>query len=305
MVFEPARRSGRRPVWYLGQPAVPRRAVVLSIVALMIPIGASLVAPDAAEEYEVLVWLLLLVPAFLLAYYRGWRGVAASLALGMVAMVGVQAVLLARGYYSFTHTALLISVTAAYMLIALGVGFLSDRLHEARMQAEELALTDELTGLANRRYVELTLKREFAAAQRGRPLVVVSFDIDRFKAYNDGYGHDAGDDALRAFGHVLSTLTRAMNVSGRWGGEEFLSVLSSADVAGALVFVDRVREMLRETVLKHGSITVCVGVAAFHSAMRCVDDLLIAADGALYEAKAIGPDSVRVHQSPAASVRTA
>ncbi|MGD8277305.1 MAG: GGDEF domain-containing protein [Gemmatimonadota bacterium] len=279
--------------------------MVLSIVALMIPIGASLVAPDAAEEYEVLVWLLLLVPAFLLAYYRGWRGVAASLALGMVAMVGVQAVLLARGYYSFTHTALLISVTAAYMLIALGVGFLSDRLHEARMQAEELALTDELTGLANRRYVELTLKREFAAAQRGRPLVVVSFDIDRFKAYNDGYGHDAGDDALRAFGHVLSTLTRAMNVSGRWGGEEFLSVLSSADVAGALVFVDRVREMLRETVLKHGSITVCVGVAAFHSAMRCVDDLLIAADGALYEAKAIGPDSVRVHQSPAASVRTA
>lgn len=305
MDFEPEkRRPEPRPVWYLGRPAVPRRAVLLSIVALIIPIGATLVVPDATEEYQVLVWLLLLVPAFLLAYFRGWRGVAAALALGMVVMAAVQ-VLLAVWGYSPSHTALMIGVTVAYVLIALGIGFLSDQLHQARMQAEELALTDELTALPNRRFVGFVLGREFAAAQRGRPLVVVSFDLDRFKDYNDRYGHNAGDDALRAFGHVLSTLTRTMNVSGRWGGEEFLGVLSSTDVAGALIFVDRVRARLRDTRLEQGSVSVCVGVAAFNPAMRSVEDLLIAADVALYEAKAVGPDSVRVYRSPAASVRTA
>ncbi|MGD8277091.1 MAG: GGDEF domain-containing protein [Gemmatimonadota bacterium] len=305
MDFEPVyRRSERRPVWYLGRPAVPRRAVLLSIVALIIPIGATLVVPDATEEYQVLVWLLLLVPAFLLAYFRGWRGIAAALALGMAAMAVVQALLAIWGYAP-THPALMIGVSVSYVLIALGIGFLSDQLHQARMQAEELALTDELTSLANRRYIALMLAREFAAAQRGRPLVIVSFDLDRFKDYNDRYGHNAGDDALRAFGHVLSTLTRTMNISGRWGGEEFLAVLASSDVAGALVFVDRVRARLRDTVLKQGSVSVCVGVAAFNPAMRSVEDILIAADVALYEAKAVGPDSVRVYQSPAAGVRTA
>jgi diguanylate cyclase (GGDEF)-like protein len=298
------RRREPRPVWYLGRPAVPRRAVLLSVVSLIIPIGATLVVPDATEEYQVLVWLLLLVPAFLLAYFRGWRGIAAALALGMAVMAGVQALLAFWGYFP-AQPALMISVTVAYLLIALGIGFLSDELHQARMQAEELALTDDLTGLANRRYVGLLLEREFAGARRGRPLVIVSFDLDRFKDYNDRYGHNAGDDALRAFGHVLATLTRTMNISGRWGGEEFLSVLSSSDVAGALVFVDRVRARLRDSVLKQGAVTVCVGVAAFNPAMRSVEDLLIAADIALYEAKAVGPDSVRVYQSPAASMRTA
>jgi len=305
MESEPTRRQRQpRPVWYLGRPAVPRRAVLLSIVALVIPIGSTLVVPEATEEYQVLVWLLLLVPAFLLAYFRGWRGIAGALALGMAVMAAVQ-VLLAIWGYAPTHRALMIAVTVAYVLIALGIGFLSDRLHEARMLAEELALTDELTGLANRRYITLLLEREFAAARRGRPLVIASFDLDSFKDYNDRFGHNAGDDALRAFGHVLTTLTRTMNISGRWGGEEFLSVLSSSDVPGALVFVERVRARLRDTVLKQGSVSVCVGLAAFNPAMRSVEDLLIAADVALYEAKALGPDSLRVYQSPSASMRTA
>ena len=300
MGLEAARyQAGPRPVWYLGRPKVPRRAVVLSLVALVIPIGATLIVPEETEEYQALVWLLLLVPAFLLAYFRGWRGVAAALALGMVVMVGVQTILVIWGHGP-THPALMIGVTVAYVLIALGVGFLSDQLHQARMVAEELALTDDLTALPNRRYVSLILEREFAAAQRGRPLVVASFDLDRFKDYNDRYGHNAGDDALRAFGHVLATLTRTMNISGRWGGEEFLGILSSSDITGALVFVERVRARLRETPLQKGAVTVSVGIAAFSPAMRSIEDLLIAADVALYEAKGAGPDTVRVYQLPAA-----
>jgi diguanylate cyclase (GGDEF)-like protein len=178
---------------------------------------------------------------------------------------------------------------------------LADRLHGERMRAEELALTDELTGLPNRRYVRLILDREFAAARRGRPLVIISFDLDRFKQYNDRNGHAAGDLALRAVAQSLAGQTRTMNISGRWGGEEFLAVLSSAEIAGALVFVERVKNRLRELQLRGGPLTVSCGLAAYQPGMRTPEDLLAAADAALYEAKAAGVDSLRVYQPPLAA----
>ncbi len=290
-----AEPAGRRPVWYLGRPTMPRRAFVLSAVALLVPVIASVVMPEATEEYELLVWLLLLVPAFLLAYFRGWRGVTMTLAAGMVLMVSVQLGLAMSGY-RVPNVSLLVAVIISYVLISLGIGILSDRLHSERMHAEELALTDELTSLPNRRYVRLILEREFAAARRGRPLVVVFFDIDRFKAYNDRHGHGAGDKALRAVGQALATQTRAMNISGRWGGEEFLAVLSSSEIAGALVFVERVKNRLRESQPPTGAVTLSCGLASFRPGMRAPDDLLAAADAALYEAKAAGLDSLRVFQ---------
>jgi diguanylate cyclase (GGDEF)-like protein len=293
----PQDTAARKPIWYLGRPTMPRRAVVLSIVALAAPVIISVVLPESAEEYELLVWLLLLVPAFLLAYFRGWRGVTTALAMGMVLLVTVQVGLAVSGF-RVPNLPLLIAVIVAYVAISIGIGVLSDRLHIERMRAEELALTDELTGLPNRRYVRLTLDREFAAAQRGRPLVLVFFDIDRFKTYNDRNGHAAGDYALRAVGQALGTQTRLMNISGRWGGEEFLAVLSSAEIAGALVFVERVKNRLRELQLRGGPITVSCGIAGYQPGMRTPDDLLSAADAALYEAKAAGLDSLRVYQAP-------
>jgi len=296
----PQEPAARKPIWYLGSPTMPRRAIALSIVALVTPIIVSVVVPDTAQEYELLVWLLLLVPAFLLAYFRGWRGVTTALALGMVVIVSVQIGLALYGF-GVPDVPLLIAVIVAYLGIALGIGVLSDRLHSERMRAEELALTDELTGMPNRRYVRLTLDREFAAAQRGRPLVVIFFDIDRFKSYNDKNGHAAGDYALRAVGQALSSQTRLMNISGRWGGEEFLAVLSSAEIAGALVFVERVKNRLRELQLRGGPVTVSCGLAGYQPGMRSPDDLLSAADAALYEAKAAGLDSLRVYQAPHAA----
>jgi len=288
--------SLRRPVWYLGRPTMPGRAIVLSAIALLIPVLASVVMPRAGREFELLVWLLLLVPAFLLAYFRGWRGVATAMASGMVVLVGVQLALALLGHPA-PDLPLLLAVIVAYILIGFGIGILSDRLHTERMRAEELALTDELTGLPNRRYVRLMLEREFAAARRGRSLVLVYFDLDRFKPYNDRHGHSAGDEALQAVADALSSETRAMNISGRWGGEEFLSVLSSAEVAGALVFVERVKARLRDTPLPSGQVTMSCGLAPFQPGMRTPEDLIAAADAALYEAKAAGLDSLRVHQT--------
>jgi diguanylate cyclase (GGDEF)-like protein len=294
---EEKRFPREKPIWYLGQPNLPLSAVALAFATLLVPVLATLFLPQQRYDYEVMLWLLSLLPAFLLAFYRGWRGVATALGIGMGALVLVQVILLVSGRH-LGNWPLLVGVTIAYLGIALAVGFLSEMLHRERMRAEKLALTDELTDLPNRRYLRLFLDTEFAAARRGRSLVVVFFDLDRFKQYNDRYGHNAGDDALKTFGTVLRTQTRTMNLSGRYGGEEFVSVLSSCEIPGALIFVERIKKNLRETPLKVGALTVSAGVAAYHPSMRSPDDLLAAADEALYDAKRHSVDFVRVYEQP-------
>jgi diguanylate cyclase (GGDEF)-like protein len=123
---------------------------------------------------------------------------------------------------------------------------------------------------------------------------VVLFDLDNFKIYNDRYGHQAGDEALTIFAGILSDTTRKMNLSARFGGEEFLSVLAGSDPEGAVVFAERVRAALKEARLPRGAVTVSAGVAAFHQSMASPDDLLAAADHALYEAKREGRNRVRL-----------
>jgi diguanylate cyclase (GGDEF)-like protein len=178
------------------------------------------------------------------------------------------------------------------------VGVLTEVLHRERMQAERIALTDELTEMPNRRYVRLLLEREFAAAQRGRPLVVVFFDMDHFKQYNDQYGHHVGDDALRVFAETLTRQTRTMNISGRWGGEEFVSVLSQCEVPGALIFIERVKTAFKNATLPRGTLTFTAGVAAYHPSMGSPEELLAAADTVLYAAKRQRDRGVRVWEPP-------
>lgn len=274
--------------------SVPPRALLLSIGALITPATVAFFLPDALGEYEALLWLLALVPAFLLAYYRGWRGAALALAAGMTVLVCTHVTLVSFGRELPTEPALVFLV-AAYIGVSLGVGWLVERLRRDQAQIEQMALTDALTGLPNRRHAMSVLDREFAAAQRNRPLVIAVFDIDRFKEYNDRYGHAAGDEALRAVGDTLRSMTRRMNLSARLGGEEFLSILSETDTAGALVFVDRIRDAVRNRKLPAGSITVSCGVAAYREGMASPEALLEAADQALYEAKRAGRDCVRIY----------
>ncbi len=152
-----------------------------------------------------------------------------------------------------------------------------------------LSLTDPLTGLANRRALEHELAREFAAAHRGRQLVAVMLDIDGFKRYNDTRGHLAGDDALRALGAVLLHETRAMNQAARYGGDEFVVLLSETDVLGAEVFAERMRWRFRNALAASGGgLDLTYGVAEFKPSMTSPAELLAVADRALYRAKARG-----------------
>jgi diguanylate cyclase (GGDEF)-like protein len=277
----------------IDQPLrVPPMALLLSCGALAVPVLAALFFAEAATQYEVLLWLLALVPAFLLSYYRGWRGAATGTAAAMAAFALTQAGLVAldRDLQSIHRsTELLLGLLG----VAVGVGWLAERLLRDRGRAQQLALLDELTGLPNRRYLELFLRSNFAAAQRGRAVAVVLFDIDRFKAYNDRHGHAAGDDALRKVAGVMRSVTRDMDLCGRWGGEEFLAVLTVADEHGATVFAERVRTRLEALPLDH-AVSVSGGIACYRPDMASLDELIAAADSALYRAKTDGRNRIRV-----------
>ena len=235
---------------------VPLRALLLSLAALAVPVIGAVTLGEELGEYGVLLWLTALIPAFLLAYYRGWKGVATALAAGMATLSVTQVVVLWMGR---DIPGLLVPVVVAYLTIALAVGWVSEEFHRQRVSIQGLALTDDLTQLPNRRHAELFLEREFARGERGHTVSVVLFDLDFFKDYNDRYGHQAGDVALQRFADVLRQTTRKMNLSARLGGEEFVSVLSESDAAGAAVFAERVRMRLQETDLGKGSLTASAG----------------------------------------------
>jgi len=154
-------------------------------------------------------------------------------------------------------------------------------------QVHQLSLTDPLTGLANRRQLEKDLLREFAAARRGRQLVAIMFDLNGFKDFNDKHGHLAGDNALRVFGDALTAETRAMNMAFRYGGDEFLVLLADADLQGAEIFIERVRHRFpgADADEIRRSLSVAAGYAEFVQTMRSPDDLVVAADRALYQDK--------------------
>lgn len=278
---------------------------MVSLATFILPMAGELFFADLIGQYQALIWLLAVVPSFMLSYYRGWAGVTTALAAGMAALSLTQVwILLTVG--RIENWPLVLVVVVIFCAVALANGLTTELLHAQRAEAELLALTDELTSLPNRRFAERILDREFAAAVRGRPLTLAIFDIDNFKEYNDRYGHAVGDQALVAFADILRQNTRDMDSSVRYGGEEFLTVLSDCGLEGGLSFVQRVRRALEEVRFIAGPLTVSVGVASFHPEMTSRTELVAAADRALYLAKQEGRDCIRVatpEPNPAASIQ--
>jgi diguanylate cyclase (GGDEF)-like protein len=272
---------------------IPIRVLGLSFAALSIPVSLAMLFPDwASNDLGLLMWLMALIPAFLLTYYRGWQGASLALAMGMAALLLTQIALLLGGI-QIGNLSLLTGVVVVYLAISLGIGWVTELLHIERRKAERLALMDPLTGMPNRRHSVVFIEAAFAAAKRGIPFTVVLFDVDRFKAFNDTHGHLAGDEALRKIAKVLTASTRKMNLTSRWGGEEFLSMLSDTPVEGGRIFAERVLSEIHQA-FPDGTLTLSAGVAHFTDRMDTPTRLLAAADQAMYEAKAAGGDCVRV-----------
>jgi len=180
------------------------------------------------------------------------------------------------------------------------------RLRRALAEVRRLSRTDALTGLANRRAMQERLEQEVSrSARAGSPLSVLLIDVDYFKGFNDHYGHVAGDRALVQLAACLrEAASRASDLSARWGGEEFVAVLSDTDEQGALAVANDLHQRLLALDLPHETspferLTASVGIAtrpghvralaeAQLTAQEAVECLIADADAALYRAKAQG-----------------
>ncbi len=177
-------------------------------------------------------------------------------------------------------------------------------------ELERVALTDDLTGLSNRRALSERLTEAIAQARRQRePLSVLMIDLDCFKQINDSFGHDAGDRVLAAVGRLLRSVFRSSDIFGRWGGDEFLVVLPTTDERGAQMAAERLLEAARKTSASdlgfseetvdagdanNGNEQLTLSIGSATGTYTTAEQLLQQADEALYESKAMGRDRITI-----------
>jgi two-component system cell cycle response regulator len=175
----------------------------------------------------------------------------------------------------------------------------ADRLRDNVQLSIELAITDALTNLHNRRYFETHAATAVEAAhQRSRPLSLLILDIDHFKSINDSWGHDAGDDVLREFAHRVRKNLRGIDLPCRIGGEEFVVVMPDTNMDVATAVAERVRRKIERDLFAIESgkrsvpVTVSIGAACIIGRDDTVQTILKRADQALFQAKRDGRNRV-------------
>lgn len=177
-------------------------------------------------------------------------------------------------------------------------------LEQAKRQFQELSMRDGLTGLFNRRYFQASLSVEFSRAKRHlREFSLIFLDIDHFKTYNDTHGHPEGDKLLTFLGKLLKERVRGSDIPARYGGEEFTVILPETPKSGAVIIAEAIRTMIAETQFPGGEsqplgrVTSSFGVATYPEDGSDPNEILVAADQALYQAKQNGRNTVCVSKS--------
>lgn len=240
---------------------VPLRGLVLSVAALTIPLAAARYGGEPNDAITLLPWLAALVPGFLMAYYRGWRGSAVALALGMVAVLAWSTILKARGAPApswQTQTALVTGLIA----FCFGLGIVTELLHRARFLAGEQALWDPLTGLASKRHVEVFLEAAVTSADSAdRRLSVLLLDVDHFDALCGKHGAAAGEKVVLAVAELLRARVRPPALCGRMGAARFVGVFPQSGEPEARSVAQHVRRGLTDADLPWQPLTVTSGVA--------------------------------------------
>ena len=183
-----------------------------------------------------------------------------------------------------------------------GLGIANLKLRESM---RNLSIRDPLTDLFNRRYMEEALAQEQHRTRRNRAqLAIIMLDIDHFKKFNDDFGHDGGDAVLRTLGVFLKKHVRGSDIACRYGGEEFLLILSPSTMEGARQRAEKIREGIRLLAVNHGNrdlgaITLSLGVAMFPDHGAEAAAIIKAADAALYQAKSGGRNRVVMYEETA------
>jgi diguanylate cyclase (GGDEF)-like protein len=247
-----------------------------------------------------------LVVAFL-AWQRdnraaGWFLIAWGLLEGFTIATAIRLLVTdPEGAEGLLYYGLPLSMVAAAVLIALGV---ADRLRDQRLalsDAERRAQTDPLTGVLNRRSLVERLEAACMRARaRGLPIALLFIDLDHFKEINDTYGHQAGDACLRAIIDPIQAELRQSDVIGRYGGEEFVVILSSADIAAAGPIAERIRDRVAQVRVEgfgeaaRIALTCSIGVATSDTLGVWGEHLIARADAAVYDAKRSGRNRVQI-----------
>ncbi len=190
----------------------------------------------------------------------------------------------------------------ARLQLHLKVKRLQDALEAQNATLARLSTVDELTDLRTRRYIQEYLAIEFLRARRYEgQLALMMVDLDEFKDVNDAYGHPAGDVVLRGVADLLQRELRASDVAGRYGGDELIVVLPQNSARGAAALAQRWRKRVEETDFeltdgRRAKITLSIGIAQYRNEFVTPDDMIAAADAALYEAKQRGRNRVVVQE---------
>ena len=170
---------------------------------------------------------------------------------------------------------------------------INETLRAKNEELERLSTTDGLTGLANHRFLMQRLAEEGSRANRGRrAFAVLMADVDRFKEYNDAFGHPAGDEVLKRVASIMRDCTRSIDCVGRYGGEEFLVILTDTSIDGALEAAERIRARVAAAEFPGRKITLSIGAAEFPKHADVPEAVIAVADSALYRAKREGRDRV-------------
>ncbi|HUJ85345.1 MAG TPA: GGDEF domain-containing protein, partial [Burkholderiales bacterium] len=244
-----------------------------------------------------------------------WLPLTEAAVLWGLAMAGTGAVLylnegrlgaaFASGFELTLTWVYLSVILSRSLLLTVYANGLRARLGESRRklaaalgQIQQLVHTDELTRAFNRRSLLARLEEELSRAERTKvPFCIAMLDLDHFKAVNDGHGHAAGDQVLRGFADAVRSVMRKTDIFGRYGGEEFLMILTASELVGTVRALERVRAALAArdwNGLAPGlKVTVSAGVGAWRQG-ESLEQLLARADGALYHAKRSGRDRIEV-----------
>jgi diguanylate cyclase len=276
------------------------------VCALTIQLGAIYLAPEVGFYFICVLFVIfgfgaLRMSALQTAYVWTYSTV------GLTALLLLSNKAIAMPMSTWTERALALAciVTALGRFASIGLygSALRESLYKrgkelktAHARIEELARTDELTGLLNRRYIMKSLEEELLRVQRnGPPCSVAVIDLDFFKRINDEFGHPVGDEALRTFAMMLFANIKAIDRLGRYGGEEFLLIMPHTTVEEAVRTLDRLRLTIAgldwSAISKNMHLTMSAGVCALRQDAS-TDDILARADAALYRAKDAGRNCI-------------
>jgi diguanylate cyclase (GGDEF)-like protein len=272
------------------------RVLAASVMVMMFGLFSVDVQHAQGDPEQMARGIIMATFAVSLLSLQGGREVLAYFA---IPFIGSTAWLAWRGADMLATTALLTD-PLMMLVIAMIASQLFYRIRQQQFALQrrlnELARTDALTGLHNRRELEQRIAEEMSRSRRhARPLSVVIGDLDHFKRVNDEYGHAVGDDVLRAVGERMRGSLRAEDLAVRWGGEEFLLLLPDTDLENAVRVADKIRLTIADRPVICGDrsvgVTISFGVAQLGKD-EAVADLVRRADDAMYRAKSEGRDRV-------------